>query len=270
MMTLPEPTAPSVGRQTSAGPGTCLRRACTIRRAPLYTRPWDARGRPTGADHAAGWREVAAGDWRRCRRSRGGSTRCTAHRSSSYAGRDRTEAVPGPGLPDADILLTQDPAVRACDSNCRLAAELIADSQYRVPVARRAPGGWNSRRASRRRPSTRSRAEFRPAVRRSDCGPVGPSISAAVTKSTSPCSRSSNKRILRRAHRPLVLRRRSAGHWYFDRSQSAQDQLAVAGVPRHRFTWRRLVHGDPPRPSLLLPRDGKASGRMAAVIRALA
>jgi YfiH family protein len=56
-------------------------------------------------------------------------------------------------------------------------------------------------------------------------------------------------------------------HWYFDGSQSAHDQVAVAGVrPAHIHVSRlcTATHSD-----LLCSyrRDGRASGRMAAVIR---
>ena len=66
---------------------------------------------------------------------------------------------------------------------------------------------------------------------------------------------------------PSLPAARRAGHWFFDGSQAAREQLESAGVPAGQVFVAGLCtasHGDV---FCSYRRDGRAAGRMAAVIR---
>jgi YfiH family protein len=267
MMTLPEPTGAFHWTQTSAGPALVCDALAPFAAHLFTTRPWTL-GSATGADHAAGWREVAAaigvdaGDLVRVHQVHGASVVVVRRR-------DRTEAAPDPGLPDADILLTQDPAVALAIQTADCAPILIADRNIGAVAA--AHAGWRGLAA--RVPTAAVDALAREFGSRPEdlIAAVGPSISAAryevdvAVLSQFEQNGFSAEHIGRWFYdgdRP--------DHWYFDGSQSAQDQLAVAGVPPAQIHVARLCTATHRDFLCSYRRDGKASGRMAAVIRALA
>src|SRR5256712_7344697 len=132
MMSLPEPTGTFRWTQTPAGPALVCDALAPF--AHLFTtRPWTL-GSATGADHTAGWREVAeaidvdAGDLVRVHQVHGASVVVVRRRA-------RTEAVAGPGLPDADILITRDPAVALAVPTADCVPILIVDRNLAAVAA---------------------------------------------------------------------------------------------------------------------------------------
>jgi len=266
MMTLPEPTGAFRWTQTSAGPALCLRRACTFAAHLFTTRPWtsvgDRRGSRGGlAPRSAAAIGVDAGDLRAGPQVHGASV------VVRYAGATAPRRCPAPDFPSRHSAHAG--SAVALRSNCRLRCRSHRRSNIGAVAAGTPDLAWTRGRASDGGRRTRSRAIRQPS-RRSDCG-GGPSISAAryevgrrralaFEQTDSPPSTSA------------AGLRRSIGRITGTSTARSprQDQLAVAGVPPAQIHVARLCTADPPRPSLLLRRDGKASGRMAAVIRALA
>jgi copper oxidase (laccase) domain-containing protein len=58
------------------------------------------------------------------------------------------------------------------------------------------------------------------------------------------------------------------GHWYFDSSRAAGDQLEAAGVARDQILVAELCTASHPGALCSYRRDGSAAGRIAGAIRA--
>lgn len=230
------------------------------------TRSWTLGSSLNGND-MAGWREVAsavgvdAGDLVRARQVHGASVVVVRRR-----GQESTA-----GLPEADILLAQDPAVAIAIQTADCVPILIADKRTGAVAA--AHAGWRGLAA--RVPIVAVDAlvrEFK--SRREDLiAAVGPSISAARYEVDLPVMSKFEENGFSVEHIGRWFYdghpdREHPDHWYFDGSQSAHDQLTVAGVPVSQIHLARLCTATHTDVLCSYRRDGKASGRMAAVIRA--
>ena len=233
------------------------------------TRPWKL-GSSTSADHSEGWHEVAtamhvdAGDLIRVHQVHGASVVIVGRRGSA-------ESLPGTGgrpLPDADILITQDPTVALAIQTADCVPILIADRRRGAVAA--AHAGWRGLAAGV--PTAVVDALVREfGTRREDLiAAVGPSIGAARYEvDLAVLSRFERNGFSAEHIGRWFYDGERPDHWYFDGSQSAHDQLSVAGIPRARIHVARLctaTHGDV---LCSYRRDGQAAGRMAAVIRVL-
>jgi purine-nucleoside/S-methyl-5'-thioadenosine phosphorylase / adenosine deaminase len=265
MMPLPEPTGTFRWAQTPAGPALVCD-TLTPSAAHLFTtRPWKL-GSATSADHAEGWREVAAavdvdpGDLVRVHQVHGASVVVVRRRGSA-------QSLPGPGLPDADILITQDPAVALAIQMADCVPILIADRKTGAVAA--AHAGWRGLAAGV--PTAAVDALEREFGTRPEdlIAAVGPSISAARYEIDETVLARFEKNGFSTEHigrwfydgdRP--------DHWFFDGAQSANDQLTVAGIPPGQIYVARLCTATHTDLLCSYRRDGRASGRMAAVIRA--
>jgi polyphenol oxidase len=272
MMALPRPKG--VFRWTELPPGPALVCEALGKVTHLFTtRPWTLGSSPTSND-AAGWSEVAAAvgvgdaDLVRVRQVHGASIVVLRRRkgNESHGG----GAAEG-GMPEADILLSQDPALAIAVQTADCVPILIADKRTGAVAA--AHAGWRGLAA--RVPIVAVDAMAREfGSRREDLiAAVGPAISAARYEVDLPVMSRFEENGFSAEHIGRWFYdghpdREHPDHWYFDGSQSAHDQLAVAGVPVSQIHLARLctaTHAD-----LLCSyrRDGKAAGRMAAVIRA--
>src|SRR6059036_147865 len=107
MLPLPETTGTFRWTQTPSGPALVSDALAPFAMHLFTTRPWTL-GTSVAGDHAEGWREVAAavhvdpGDLVRVHQ---------VHGASVVVVRRRGAGEGAPGLPDADILMTDDPAV---------------------------------------------------------------------------------------------------------------------------------------------------------------
>jgi len=266
-MSLPQLTGTFRWTQTAAGPALVCDALAAAAAHLFTTRPWKL-GSSTSADHTEGWREVAAamdvdaGDLVRVHQVHGASVVVVRRRGSS-------ESRPGPGLPDADILMTQDPAVALAIQTADCVPILIADRKSGAVVA--AHSGWRGLAAGV--PTAAVDALAREFGSRPEdlIAAVGPSIGAARYEvDLAVLSRFEQNGFSTEHIGRWFYDGERPDHWYFDGSQSAHDQLTVAGVPRGQIHVARLctaTHGDV---LCSYRRDGRAAGRMAAVIRARA
>jgi len=267
MMSLPQPTGTFHWTETSAGPALVCDPLTPYAAHLFTTRPWKLGS--AASDSAEGWREVAAamdidgGDLVRVHQVHGKSVVVVRRRGGSESG-------PGPeaGLPDADILISQDPGVVLAVQSADCVPILIADRKSGAVAA--AHAGWRGLAAGAPVAAVEALArEF--GTRPEDLiAAVGPSIGAARYEvDTAVLSRFQQNGFSTEHIDRWFYDGERPDHWYFDGSQSAHDQLTVAGIPRGQVHVARLctaTHFD-----LLCSyrREGRASGRMAAAIRAL-
>jgi YfiH family protein len=267
MMSLPKPTGTFRWTETEAGPALVCNALAPVAAHLFTTRPWKL-GSSTSGDHTEGWRDVAAamhvvpGDLVRVHQVHGASVVVVRRRDSQ-------EHLPGTApcqLPDADILITQDPDVALAIQTADCVPILIADRKTGAVAA--AHAGWRGLAAAV--PTATVDALARAFATRPEdlIAAVGPSIGAAryevdlTVLSRFEKNGFSSEHIGRWFYdgdRP--------DHWYFDGAQSAHDQLTVAGLRPGQIHVARLctaTHGDV---LCSYRRDGRAAGRMAAVIR---
>jgi len=264
MKALPETTGTFRWTQTAFGPALVCDALAELATHSFTTRPWTL-GRSIGPDHEEGWREVAAaagvapGDLVRVHQVHGASVVVVRRRGAG-------ETVPSPGLPDADILMTGDPAVALAIQTADCVPMLIADRRTGAVAA--AHAGWRGLAA--RVPTVVVDALGREFGSRPEdlIAAVGPSISAARYEvDADVMSRFEQNGFSAEHIGRWFYDGDRAEHWFFEGSQCARDQLEVAGLPPSQIHLARLctaTHGD-----LLCSyrRDARASGRMAAVIR---
>jgi YfiH family protein len=274
MMALPRPKG--TFRWTELAPGPAL--VCDALKSAAHaftTRPWTLGSSLNGND-AAGWREVAtaigvdSGKLVRVRQVHGASI-VVVRRRKGEASAAASEIAEGAGLAEADILLAQDPSVAIAIQTADCVPILIADKRTGVVAA--AHAGWRGLAARVPMVAVDALArEFR--SRPEDLiAAVGPSISAARYEVDLPVLSRFEENGFSAEHIGRWFYdghpdREHPDHWYFDGSQSAHDQLAVAGVPVSQIHLARLCTATHTDLLCSYRRDGKASGRMAAVIRA--
>jgi YfiH family protein len=275
MMRLPKPRG--VFRWTELPPGPALVCDALGNVAHLFTtRPWTLGSSLNGND-VAGWSEVAsavgvgAADLVRVRQVHGASVVVVRGRGEQGAAAGVAGTDPGVVVAEADILLAQNPGVAIAIQTADCVPLLIADKRTGAVAA--AHAGWRGLAA--RVPIVAVDAlarEFR--SRPEDLiAAVGPSISAAryevdLTVLSRFEENGFSVEHIGRWFYDGHPDREHPDHWYFDGSQSAHDQLAVAGVRVSQIHLARLCTATHTDLLCSYRRDGKASGRMAAVIRA--
>ena len=263
-------TTASSGCKRRAGPGARLPARSSRSRAHLFTtravaaRPTRGRRRRTTA---LGRGRARAR--RRRRRSSCASARCTARRSSSRAAsRARPTAAP-----DADIIVSDDPALALAVQAADCVPLLIADRRTGAVAA--AHAGWRGLAAAC--PRRRSQALAR------EFGSRPADLIAAVGPSIGACCYEVGADVRERSQRAGSRRGRST-RWFSRRPQPtrgnpsmpgaragaprritgsstagrrARDQLEAAGVPaRRRFSSPELCTASHPDAVLLVSRDG--------------
>jgi YfiH family protein len=188
-------------------------------------------------------------------------------------------------LPEADIILSHDPAVAIAVQAADCVPILIADR--RIGVVAAAHAGWRGLAAGVPRVSVDALAkEF--GSRPTDLiAAVGPSIAACCydvgadvrqrfeaagwpeaqlrewfCERPQPTTGNRSMPGLRTPPRP--------GHWYFHGGRAACDQLESAGVPPDQIFAANLCTASHPGTLCSYRRDGAGAGRIAAAIRARA
>jgi polyphenol oxidase len=259
---LPQPSDSYRWTQTAAGPALVCTALEPFARHLFTTRSW-ALGTDS-ADRAAGWAEVAAvidvdpEHLIRAHQVHGASV-IVRHRGAPKPSN-------GGALQDADILITDDPAVALAIQTADCVPLLIADRRTGAVAA--AHAGWRGLAA--RVPIVAVQAlsrEFRSQPEDLIVA-IGPSISAPryevgadVRQRFEAAGFDHLDRVFHSGMRP--------GHWQFDGWQSASDQLETAGVPAAQIHLAELCTAANPEVLCSYRRDGKGAGRIAAVIRAL-
>ena len=169
-------------------------------------------------------------------------------------------------LPDADVLVSNDPAVAVAIQTADCVPLLIADGATGAVAA--AHAGWRGLAAGVPGIAVRAMRDAFGTTPANLVAAIGPSICAenyevdVVVRAGFEAS-GATERQLARWFRPG----RRDGHWQFDGWQSAIDQLQEAGVPRAAIHAARLCTAAHPQ-LCSYRRDGKGAGRIAAAIRA--
>jgi polyphenol oxidase len=238
---------------------------------PLAAHLFTTRGWPLGSPEGntgGSWREVAAAvgvDAPRLARAHQvhGASVVVRRGGATAAGEESPPS--NEQLPQADILLTDDPAQAVAIQTADCVPLLIADRRTGAVAA--AHAGWRGLAAHVPGVAVEAMArEF--GSRPGDLiAAIGPSISAASYE-VGPDVRARFDRQFSPDDIARWFAPGRADRWQFDSWRAAQDQLEAAGVPTGQIHVARLctaVHAD-----LLCSyrRDGARAGRMAAVIRA--
>ena len=195
----------------------------------------------------------------------------------------RTGDAPVATLPDADIVVSNDPAVAIAIQAADCVPILMADRRSGAVAA--AHAGWRGLAAGVPRVTVEALArEFgsRAADLVAAAGPsigaccyeVGPEVRQRFEDAGWPESKTSGWFFTRpqpTMGNPSMAGARTEpqpGHWYFDSGRAACDQLESAGVPRDQIFVAKLCTASHPGALCSYRRDGVAAGRIAGAIRA--
>jgi purine-nucleoside/S-methyl-5'-thioadenosine phosphorylase / adenosine deaminase len=260
-MALPQPNDRFRWTQTPAGPSLVCTALEPYAHHFFTTSQWTL-GSPS-ADRNAGWNEVAtAADV-----DEGHLTRVHQVHGAAAILLRRGQRRPGGDLPDADILLTDDPSTALAIQTADCVPILIADRRGGNVAA--AHAGWRGLAA--RVPEVAVAAMVRELGSRADdlVAAIGPSICADRYE----VGADVYQRFEAAGFRAELSRWFSDGvrpsHWQFDGAYAARDQLAAAGVPPPHIFAADLCTATHDNLLCSYRRDGRGAGRMAAVIRKL-
>lgn len=167
-------------------------------------------------------------------------------------------------LPDADIVMTDDPSLALAIQTADCVPLLIADQRTGVVAAVHA--GWRGLAAGAPREAIDGLAQLFD-VKASDLlVAAGPSISAARYE----VGRDVYEKFVVAGFDPdrWFLPGTRPDHWQFDGWRATRDQLEACGVPSDRIFMSELCTATYPEVLCSYRREWKDAGRMAAVIRA--
>jgi YfiH family protein len=278
----PKPTGGFEWVQAPAGPGLICRPLARIAPHIFTTRGW-ALGSRSEAEAGAAWREVAEAI----------SVEPAAlvrvhqvHGAAAVVPRgDGVRAAPGANdatLPDADIIVSDNPSLALAIQTADCVPLLMADSRTGVVLA--AHAGWRgtaARVAARALGAAAQALGSRPG---DFVAAIGPSIGACcyevgedVRARFEQAGFSSGElaRWFVTGPRPSPRNPSMAGlppaprtgHWFFDAWTATRDQLEAAGLPIDRIYAAELCTASHPGAFCSYRRDGAPAGRMAGVIR---
>ena len=258
---LPPPGAGFAWRASPAGL-TLVCDALEPYAAHLFTtRVWRL-GTAAADDRDAGWQQVAeamgvdASHLARLHQVHG----------VAVAVRRRGDVVAEAPLVDADILVSNDPAIALAIQTADCVPLLIADRTTGAVAA--AHAGWRGLAAGVPGIAIRAMRDGFATPPVNVVAAIGPSICAdnyevdAAVRSGFEAAGATERQLAR-----WFLPGRRDAHWQFDGWQSAIDQLVDAGVPRTQIHAARLCTAAHPQ-LCSYRRDGKGAGRIAAAIRA--
>jgi YfiH family protein len=260
--------------QAVPGPALVCRGLRPLADHVLTTRIWALGAAENGdADHA--WAEVAA------------ALDAPIVRVHQVHGADflirRAGDPPPAALPDADIIVSNDPTISIAIQTADCVPILIADRRTGAVAA--AHAGWRGLAAGVPRVTVQALArEFgsRPRDLVAAAGPsigaccyeVGPEVRQRFEEAGWPESTTSGwffARARPTKHNPSMAGLRTEPrprHWYFDSGLAASDQLESAGVPRAQIFAVALCTASHPATLCSYRRDGAGAGRIAGAIRA--
>ena len=258
---LPEPSPGFKWIHTAQGPALVCEALEPFASHLFTTRLW-ALGASAGAEDAAGWDElaraigVASGHLLRAKQVHGSAV--IVHRQ----GRQRTSGR----LSEADILVTDDRSVAVAVQTADCVPLLIADRRTGSVAA--AHAGWRGLAAHVPRIAVEALcSEFgsRPGDLVAAVGPaisrsryeVGPDVRARFEHAGSTTEQLSR----------WFSTSTRAGHWYFEGSGAAYDQLVAAGLAAGDVLCATLCTANYAEVFCSYRRDGKGAGRIAGAIR---
>jgi YfiH family protein len=260
-MMRPPPTDGFRWVETEYGPALVCTALERIAQHLFTTRPWTLGSAAPG--DASAWDEVA----RAIGVGRGRLIRLhQVHGAAVVVVRTR-ELRDVNHLPDADIVMTDDPSVALTIQTADCVPLLIADRRTGAVAAVHA--GWRGLAARAPAEAVENLGHVFDAAPSDLVVAAGPSISAARYE----VGRDVRERFAAAGFGEAELERwfragERPDHWQFDGRQSAHDQLVAAGVPASQLFGAGLCTATYPEMLCSYRRDWKDAGRMAAVIRA--
>ena len=263
-MSLPKPNDAFHWVQAAAGPALVCRPLEPHAAHLFTTRQWPLGTADTG-ERSAAWGDVArALDVDAAQLSRLHQVHGT---SVVVLRRGGSTAPPDQPLPDADIIVSNDPSRALAIQTADCVPLLIADRRSGAVAA--AHAGWRGLAAGVPGVAVRALADAFGSRPDHLIVALGPSISAPKYEVDAPV-RSAFEIA---GHAPALLARwfiaaERQAHWYFDGWATALDQLTAAGVPPAQLFTSGLCTASHPDALCSYRRDGKTAGRIAGAIRA--
>ncbi len=256
---LPKPNDGFDWVQAAAGPALVCRPLAPYAAHLVTTRRWTLGGAGHDAD-AVGWAEVARAlsvDPRNLVRAH------QVHGAEVLIGRHGIP--PNDSLPQADIIVSGDPALALAVQTADCVPLLIADPVTGAAAA--AHAGWRGLAKGVPGRAVRALADAFGSRARDLIAMIGPSISAERYEVDGVVREAFGDR----PHAAVELRRwflpaPRPAHWQFDGWTSARDQLQAAGMAAEHIYSAGLCTATYPE-LCSYRRDGKGAGRMAAAIR---
>jgi polyphenol oxidase len=276
IFTLPKPSDGFDWVQLPAGPAIVCRRLDPYPHL-FTTRTWRLGSTPTPNDHEA-WSEVAAAldvdSFAVARLKQVHGAAAVTHR--------RGESTLDNVQPEADIVISDNPGLALAVQTADCVPVLMVDQRLRVVAAVHA--GWRG--LAVRAPVTAVQHMAReygtrvedllvaigPAIGQC-CYEVGPDVRTQFERGSFTSAQLARwfsvRPIVSAANSSMasLSRARREGHWFFDASQSARDQLESAGVTATALFVSGLCTASHPDVFCSYRRDGSPAGRMAAAIR---
>jgi purine-nucleoside/S-methyl-5'-thioadenosine phosphorylase / adenosine deaminase len=262
---LPKPNDRFEWLQAAAGPALVCRALEPYAASLFTTRPWPLGTADVDAREAA-WGDVA--------RAIGVEPQQLArihqvHGAAIVVRRRGALAPPATApLPAADVVVSDDPSLALAVQTADCVPLLIADPRSGAVAA--AHAGWRGLAAGVPGVAVRALADAFGSRPADLIAAVGPSI-CAQRYEVDDAVREAFAGAGHNAAPPLrrwFLDGVRTAHWQFDGWAAARDQLAAAGVADDRIHVAGLCTASHPELLCSYRRDGKAAGRMAAVIRA--
>ena len=259
---LPAPGDDFEWRALPAGPALVCRALEPYASHLFTTRAWRL-GTAVADEREAGWREVANA------LEVDASHLARAHQvhGAAVVVRRRGDALAASEpLPDADILVSNDPSIALAVQTADCVPLLMADRRTRVVAA--AHAGWRGLAAGVPGVAVRAVHDELGANPDDLIVAIGPSISAAnyevdaVVRSAFVAAGATDAQLAR-----WFLPGRRPDRWQFDGWRAGADQLEAAGVRRANIHVAGLCTSAHPQ-LCSYRRDGKGAGRIAGAIRA--
>jgi YfiH family protein len=257
-MALPKPSDAFAWVQAAAGPALVCRALEPFAAHLFTTRQWPL-GASDGGDRASAWSDVA--------RALGVAANRLArlhqvHGPGVIVRRRGEPPAPTGPLPDADIIVSDDPSMALAIQTADCVPLLIADRRGGAVAA--AHAGWRGLAAGVPAIAVRAMADAFGSRPADLVAALGPSIGApnyevdrTVRDAFGGAARADGW--FTTAERPA--------HWYFDGWASARDQLEAAGVPADQIFVSGLCTASHAEALCSYRRDGKQAGRIAGAIR---
>jgi YfiH family protein len=261
-MSLPKPSEGFAWAQAAAGPALRCRALEPYAAHLFTTRQWPL-GAAHDGDRAAPWGDVARElDIAPDRLARVHQV----HGASVLVLRRGVAPPAGERLPDADIIVSDDPSLALAIQTADCVPLLVADRRGAAVAA--AHAGWRGLAAGVPRAAVTALADAFGSRAVDLVAALGPSIGAAKYEVDAPV-----RDAFDRAGYPAALTARwfikaeRPGRWYFDGWAAALDQLMAAGVPPDQISAAGLCTASHPDVLCSYRRDGRRAGRMAGAIR---
>jgi len=261
MMVLPQPHESFRWTDTDAGPALVCTALEPFAQHLFTTRPWTLGSAQPG--DTAAWDEVS----RTIGVGRAKLVRLHQVHGASAVIRRTGELRDVNHLPDADIVLSNDPSLALAIQIADCVPLLVADRRTGVVAA--AHAGWRGLAARAPQETIEMLGHVFDSRPSELVAAIGPSISAARyevdrdVRERFEQADFSNEQLAR-----WFVEGTRPDHWQFDGWQAARDQLESAGVPADRIFNAELCTASHPDVLCSYRRDWKDAGRMAAVIRA--